>query len=790
MSALFPFRAGLLALAAAAALTAAPALAQSAPQTYDLPAQPLGSTLARIAAMGQFQISLDAELVRGLTAPPVRGRLTARQAAEEALAGSGLELTRSENGNWSVRRLQPVAAGGTTPVVAAAGAAGALPQIEVRGEGVAETALGPVAGYRATRAVTASKTDTPLSETPQAVTVVTRDQFTDQGANTLQEALRYAAGVRADLYGLDSRSDGISIRGADADSYIDGLRQTNDYYTSTARPEPYTLERIEVLRGPAAMLYGQGSTGGVVNMVSKRPQAEFQGEVGVQVGNYGRKQIQADITGPLTADGQWLYRLVAVGRDSDTQVDQVRDNRALLMPTLTWRPDAATSLTLQGLYQNDKTGSTNQFFPWAGTVSANPNGQLPTSRFIGEPDDHYDTQRRSLGYQFEHRFNDRWTLRQNFRYAANKVDYLSRYADFFSLPGGWAEDPVNQRVIGRVGSHSLTKVRIATLDQHLQGKLQTGSVQHTLLAGADLTRYRNETRNGYASDTIDAYAPVYGQGAPVVLGDPVLSHQRQTGIYLQDQMKIDRNWIVVAGLRHDQVTNSLVGSEDEKSSATTKRLGAMYLLANGWSPYVSYSESFTPVAGTNVYGERYKPLRGEQIEGGVKYMPAGGNMQFTAAAYKLREKNHSTVDPTNANNTVQVASTKINGVEFEYKATLARAFDVIANYNYTDIDPQLTQMSRQQGSVWGKWRFSVAGVQGLSVGAGVRYVGSFRDGSAPVTPSAALVDALIAWDQPHWRYALNIANLGDKTYVTSCLSRGDCWYGARRTVIASATYRF
>ena len=665
-----------------------------------------------------------------------------------------------------------------------------LKEIEVRSDATPETATGPVNGYRARRSATATKTDTALSETPQSVTVVTRDQITDQGATSLQEALNYAAGVRSDAYGLDSRTDSALVRGAQPDVYIDGLQQTRDYYTSNARPDIYSLERIEVLRGPSAMLYGQGSTGGVLNLVTKRPQAEFQGEVGVQLGTFGRKQVQTDITGPLTADGQWLYRLLAVGRSADTQVDYVRDDRALLMPSLTWKPDGATSLTLQGMYQKDKSGSTAQFLPWPGMLTANPNGRIPTSRFVGEPGDRYDTERKSLGYLFEHRFNDRWAVRQNFRYAANQVDYFTHYADSFSLPGGFKLDPIGQRVIGRYGDFSSTRVRIATLDQHLQGSLQTGAVRHDLLAGVDLTRYRRDRMSGFAFDSIDAYAPVYGNAPPVAMGPEPRSTQKQAGLYLQDQMKIADRWIVVAGLRHDRANNTLVGAEDEKSQATTKRLGLMYLLDSGWSPYLSYSESFTPVAGTNRAGTRFRPLRGEQIEGGVKYQPADGKTQFTAAVWKIKEKNQLAPDPTNALNQVQAGRTENRGVELEWKAAVTPTLEALAHYNYTDLDAQITQVPRNQAALWGKWRFAVGSVTGLAVGAGVRYMGDFKDGAAPTTPSVALVDALLSWDTPKWRYALNVNNLTDKVYNAVCLSRGDCWYGARRTVVASATYRF
>ncbi|MES2529973.1 MAG: TonB-dependent siderophore receptor, partial [Pseudomonadota bacterium] len=598
-------------------------------RVYGIPAGPLEAALAQFGRESGLMLSFTTDTAAGLRSPGLQGSHTARSGLDALLAGTGVDALPQPNGSYVLRRRAAAPAPD-----ARASSGGTLAEVQVRADGIRETATSPVIGYRAQRAASANKTDTPVSETPQSISVVTRDQITDQGANTLQEALAYAAGVRADIYGLDTRADSATIRGSDATTYIDGLRQTNDYYTSTTRPDAYTLERIEVLRGPSAMLYGQGSTGGVINLVSKRPQEDFQGEVGVQLGNYGRKQFQADLTGPLTADGAWLYRLVAVARDADTQVDHVRDDRMLLMPSITWRPSAATSLTFQGLYQKDKSGSTSQFLPWSGMLTANPNGMIPTSRFIGEPGDHYDSERSTLGYLFEHKFNDQWTVRQNVRYAANKNDYLTHYADSFTVPGGWAADPINQRLIGRYGSYDVTKVRVATADQHLQGKLQTGDVQHTLLAGVDLTRYRKDARSAYGYDTIDAYAPVYGLAAPLELGDNLRSRQRQTGVYLQDQMKLGQNWIVVAGLRHDRVVNSVEGSDDDKSQATTKRLGLMYQLANGWSPYASYSESFSPVAGTNFYGERYKPLEGAQVETGVKYMPADGRTQFTAAIYR------------------------------------------------------------------------------------------------------------------------------------------------------------
>jgi len=667
---------------------------------------------------------------------------------------------------------------------------------EVRVDAGAETATTPVIGYRAKNAVTATKTDTPLAETPQSVTVVTRDQMVDQGAANLQDALTYAAGVRSDAYGIDSRSDGFLIRGSEPTIYLDGLQTySSGWYTATARPDPYTLERLEVLRGPAGMLFGAGNAGGVVNMVSKRPQQEAYREVGVQLGSFGRKQIQADLTGPLTASGDWSYRLVALQRKADTQVDYVPDDRSLIMPSLTWRPNAATSLTLQALWQKDKTGSTAQFFPWQGTILPNINGPLPSSRFIGEPGDGYDTERKTFGWLFEHKFDDRWTFRQNFRASRTFNDSHYHYADSFSVPGGWSLDPVGQRMLGRYNDKSLAWTSMSGIDNHVEGHFDTGAVRHTLLVGAEYSRQRQDKTEGSVYSAIDAYAPVYGIGyVPVTeLARKPRTTQRNAGIYVQDQMKWN-NWIFVAGLRHDRSTAGTAGSASETTSATSRRLGVMYTLPSGWSPYLSYTESFTPQAGTDVDGKLFKPLRGEQVEAGVKYQPQGSPTSFTASVYSLKEKNRTVFDRTNPDYGRQVDATKNKGVELELKTTLARDFDLIANYTYIDVDHKLTDTPRNQVSVWGKYRFSIAGVPGFSAGAGVRYMSGFRDvdgaSAGPYVSSVALLDLMLAYESAKWRYALNINNATDKTYFSTCLARGDCWYGARRNIVASATYRF
>ncbi|WP_394538262.1 TonB-dependent siderophore receptor [Lysobacter enzymogenes] len=646
-------------------------------------------------------------------------------------------------------------------------------------------------GYKAATAATATKTETPIGETPQAITVITRERMTDQGATTVQDALNYAAGVRSEAYGLDSRGDWTLIRGSSPDEYLDGLRSSFNYYTSSARTDPYMLERIEVLRGPASMLFGQGSTAGVVNLVSKRPQAQTRRVVGVQLGSFERRQANADFTGALTDDGTWLYRLVGVYRDSQTQVDHVDDNRRLFAPSLTWKPSENTSLTLQLRWQQDRTGSTSQFFGWSGLLAPNPNGRVPASRYIGNPGDHYDTDRTTAGWLFEHRFNENWTVRQSFRAARNKVDYVSVYGSPYQNPTDPFGDP-QQRLLPREGWFAKTNVRMQNIDQHVEGLFKTGAVDHQLVAGLDAVRFKQDEAQMFDTvPPIDIFNPVYVPYTRPPMPTPVRTSQRQVGAYLQDQMKLGEHWIVVAGLRHDRVSNGLEGAADEKSSATTKRLGVMFHDWAGWSPYVSYSESFTPLAGTNALtGARYRPKQGEQVEAGVKFEPAGRDLSFTAATYELREENRLVADPSNPNVNIQAGKTKVSGLELEVTGKVTSSFDVTAHYNYLDNDKQLEATPRHQAAVWGKQRFSLGGRDGFAAGLGLRYMSAFDSPPAPTTPAVTLADAMVSYDTGAWRWALNVNNLTDKRYFSICMGRGDCWFGARRNIGLSATFTF
>ncbi|MEM8930737.1 MAG: TonB-dependent siderophore receptor [Acidobacteriota bacterium] len=660
------------------------------------------------------------------------------------------------------------------------------------------TVVAPEPGYVAEQGSSAGKSAMPLLETPRSVSVVTRTRLDDLQSTGLQDALNYSAGVRSDAYGLDSRTDAFFVRGANPDQYLDGMRQHFNFYTSTTRTDPFLLERVEVLRGPSSMLYGQGTTAGLVNLISKRPQSVARHAVDLQLGSFERRQARADLTGPLDDRGRWLYRVVAVAREAETQVDHVPDDRALLAPSLTWSPNADTSLTLQLSWQSDRSGSTTQFFPWQGTVLPNPNGQIPVETFIGDPEnDRYDSERLTFGWLLEHQIDDRWTLRHNLRWADNEVDYRALYADSFIRPGNSFLDPA-QRILGRFAFHSKTDVRMVTADQHLEGTFQSGKTEHHVLIGVDALRFRETGASivdfpdyiGGGVPSIDVYAPVHAPyTAPDLARDP-RSTQEQVGLYLQDQIKLGPHWIVLAGLRHDWTTDSLEGAADEDTEATTGRIGLLYAAANGVSPYVSYSESFTPVAGTNIENQRFSPLRGEQVEVGIKVQPPGRALYLTAALYELKESNRLISDPSNPLNQIQAGDTESSGFEVEVSGRVSESIELTAHYNYLDQDAQLDRLPEHQAGLWGRHDFAIGALGRLSVGVGARYFSGFGVDGAPAVPELVLFDARIGWQLEGWHVALNVQNLEDETYVTTCLPRGDCFYGGRRLALLTAGSRF
>jgi iron complex outermembrane receptor protein len=696
--------------------------------------------------------------------------------------------------------LRPVMLG--LPLLMAAVVAQAQEALELEAQQITaprevERGDGPVEGYVAKRSVSATKTDTPIIETPQSISVITADRIRDQGSLTIQDSLRYVSGMRGEAYGFDSRGDFSLVRGVSPTIFLDGLQQSVGSYTNT-RTDPFTLERVEVIKGPSSMLYGQSSVGGLLNLVSKRPQAERRNELQLQYGSFDRKQIAFDSTGPLDDDGTLLYRVVAIGRDSQTQVDHTQDNRLVFMPSLTWRPNEQFEWTLMANVQKDDGGTTSGFLPHRGTVLSAPYGEIGSERFVSEPGfDEYDTEQKALTSQMSWRVDDTWTLRQNLRWQKSKVSYQTMY--------GWP--PVlgaDDRTVNRVWSVSKPEVTIWTADHQAESRFDTGALQHTLLMGVDYRHAVTDSRSARGVATpLDLYDPVYGTFDPsgITLSDVPQQRAVQKGLYVQDQVRLDR-WLMTLGLRKDWAETRVEDGNRQKDDAVTGRVGLTYLFDNGVAPYISYSESFTPIIGLNTITQQsYKPLEGEQWELGIKYQPVGSNTLLTAAVFDLREKNRQMPDPANPLSTIQAGEARVKGLELEGLVEVDPNWDLIATYSYLDSEvakgppaqqgKRIASVPEHMASLWSQHRFSIAGISGFSAGAGVRYVGASWDGTDSLkTPSTTLFDAMLGYAYQDWSFTLTATNLEDETYYTTCLSRGDCFTGNRRTVVATASYSF
>lgn len=681
-----------------------------------------------------------------------------------------------------------------------------LPVVTVSGSSGPESPTGPVRGFVAKQSQTATKTDTPIIDTPQSITVITRDRMELQGAQSVAQAAGYTAGVTTAGFANDNRTDTIKIRGTDSTQYLDGLLNAVGFYNNT-RPDPYALERMEILKGPSGMMYGQGAVGGVVNLVSKRPQAEAAREIGVSFGNYNRKQIQADFTGPIDADGKWLYRFVAMARDSDASVDYVKDNRYFIAPSLTYRPTADTEFTLLANFQRDDSGSMIGFFPWRGTLIENPAGQIPQNFFVSEPDfDRYTAQQHALGYQFRHRFNETFQVRQNLRYSHSTVDYRSIYTTGFTgATHGWV--PGSDTLLRRVVSWSQPTLNQLAIDTQGQADFRTGAFGHKLLVGFD---YQNSEATGRTmvpgsgtAAPINVFNPVYGNYTmPNRFNDTPAAKQIQTGVYMQEQLEWNK-WLLMLGLRYDwsRAAQDNTPSASRDDNELTKRFGLMYRSDFGLNPYISYAESFQGQAGFNVDNTAFKPLRGKQWEVGVKYQPLGKNMTLTAALYDMREENRKVAGVVNGQaGTVQVGEARTRGAELEALVSLG-GLDLVAAYTFLNAKviegsaaeqgQRLASIPTNTASLWANYRFALFDVPGFLAGAGVRYNGPSTDGTGNNRVGGFTVfDAVVAYDRGPVRVSLNMNNVFGKQYVYSCISRGDCFFGTQRSIIGNVTYRF
>ncbi|WP_226341137.1 TonB-dependent siderophore receptor [Gemmobacter serpentinus] len=778
---------GRMGLVAMLGATALPALAQEARYSFDIASKPVTRAVNDLGRTAGLSIIILGDSAVSVSANRVSGNLSVDEALSTLLSGTGLAWRYA---NASTVQIYKPARGGTdrdgTGVVT-------LGTVFLDGAGNGATSF--VAGQSGT----ASKTGTPVLEVPQSVSVIGKRQMEAQGARSVTEALRYVPGVNIETYGPDPKGyEWIMLRGFNGQSssaYLDGLRQMASNY-SHFRTDPHQIETVEVLRGPSSTLYGQSDAGGIVGKTSKKPVTETLRNLELSYGSFATAATALDFGGSLTADDVWSYRLVGVARDGNTQFSfgdgtRMKDDRLMLAPSITWAPNADTSLTVSAQTLRDRSGGTAIYF-------------TPTHVLVGDPNfSQSDQKQQTLGYELSHRLDENWVLRQNLRYGRVAFDL-----DMLAMAGADATGIMRQ---ARRFSEEMDSLG---LDTNLQGEFSTGSVAHKLVAGLDVSRSDTDARrwNGDAP-SLNPYAPTYGVSVPVptALAYDYTEKFRQTGLYLQDEIRADKFLFTIGG-RYDWLRITNDNHMTGLSSATdvnnfSGRAGISYITDFGLVPYLSYAESFMPNTGIGSNGLGFAPTKGRQWELGAKYQPANTDAMLTMALFDITKSNVLTPE-LNAGGggtgfNVATGEIRSRGFEIEGKASLGSGWDIAANYTYNDVEitrdnagnqgnrPAL--VAKTQASLWLNYAFTGGAMDGLSIGGGLRHVGGSFGDSANTVPvdGRTVIDLGLGYDlNESTKLAVNVTNLTDKEYSTTCASAMSCYEGDRRQVTAKLALRF
>ncbi|GAB7203121.1 TonB-dependent siderophore receptor [Dickeya oryzae] len=680
----------------------------------------------------------------------------------------------------------------------------------------AESVTAPLKGIVAKESASGTKTSTPLIKTPQSVTVVTRDQMDAQAVSSVSDALNYSSGVVSNYRGSSNRNDEVIARGFRyAPKFLDGLSYgLSGQGAALGKIDPWLLERVELVHGPASVLYGQVNPGGLISMTSKRPTAEDIHKVEFSAGNQHLGEAAFDFGGALNDDKTLLYRLNGIASTRDEFVKDYKEKRVAIAPAITWLPNSDTSFTLLTSYQNDPQAGYRNFLPKIGTVTEASAGYIPRDLNVSDPN--YNRSKREqigIGYILDHSFNDNVSFQQNFRYSQLRERY--KY-----LVYTWSNPEISDTSLSRRQVREELNADEIGLDNQIKVKLETGDVQHTVLSGVDYKwqdRDYNYWRNSGSGYNFDWANPSYG-GSYLVSDSQLSLNQSykkkldQVGVYLQDQMEWNQ-WNLLLSGRHDW---SQIRTQDHTTSTSTQqddskftgRTGLLYAFDNGISPYVSYSTSFEPNLDSGAPGTpAFKPTTGEQSEVGIKFQPKGSNTLLTLSLFDITQKNITSYNSVTQYNE-QIGKVKSKGAEAEVHTQLTPEISLMAAYTYTDavtkdsytasqVNKTPSAIPRHSASTWGSYSFQNGPLRGVTLGTGVRYVGSSYGDNAESfkVPAYTLYDAMARYELGSLSsqlkgttVQLNVNNLTDKRYVASCGGDTACFYGSGRTVVATVSY--
>ncbi|WP_238393216.1 TonB-dependent siderophore receptor [Myxacorys almedinensis] len=649
-------------------------------------------------------------------------------------------------------------------------------------------------GYRVPNATTATKTDTPLRDIPASIQVIPRRILEDQKTTRVQEALENVSGVRKrDNFG-GSNAGGYNIRGFDqAGNFRNGFSD-NDSYSSV---DTANIDRIEVLKGPASVLFGQAEPGGIVNIVTKQPLSTPYYSAEFNVGNYAFYRPSFDISGPLTDDGSVLYRLNVAYQNSESFRDFNFTERVFVAPVITWNISDRTSLTFDLEYLN------NDYLYDRGLPSIGDRpAPIPISRFIGLPESVYNDSNLRVGYRLEHEFSQDWQLRNAFSFVSGRLTGDSASGGRALVDNQFAPIFIDRQEFTR---------KIYTLQTELVGKFKTGSIVHQPLIGVELRRNTWEYTGFGAADSIllDIFNPNYDVDLPAISDEAYFYTTRRDtlGIYLQDQITFADNLKVLVGGRFDtfQRKQTELGETtgEESLSAFNPRVGIVYQPIQPISLYASYTQSFQPdrFFGRSATNEPFKPTRGTQYEVGIK-ADISEKLSATLAAYQITKTNVVTADPNDPDLSVQVGEQRSRGIELDIGGEILPGLNIIASYTYTDaitskdnrvvVGNRINNVPEHAASLWTTYELQSGDLKGLGFGLGLYYVGDrYADlENTSIMPSYFRTDFAIYYKRDNWRLGLNIRNLFNETYYETSQSRNIIYPGAPFTVIGSFSIQF
>ena len=678
-------------------------------------------------------------------------------------------------------------------------------------QGVSEEPTAPVKGIVATKTLSATKTSADIVKTPQSVSVITRDQMAQLDVTSVSQALRYSAGVFTEYRGSSNRNDEVFVRGFSyVPKFLDGLSFGATASSQTGSVDPWLLERVELVRGPASVLFGQVNPGGLISMTSKRPTSEPIHNVQFRTGNHDLAEGAFDFGGPLSDDGRVLYRVNGIARTQHNQVEDYKETRMAIAPAITWYPNDQTRFTLLTSYQKDPDAGYRNFLPAYGTVTSANGRYIPRDFNVSDPDYNQSWREQTMiGYELEHQFADNLTFRQNARYATIKQKY--RYLVY-------ANSAADSTVLTRRAQHEERTTNEFGIDNQLESLFATGDVNHTLLGGLDYKTSKDKQlleRGMGAQYNLDWTNPVYGINVDESTFSTATDEQQnldQMGLYLQDQMSWN-NWEWLVSGRYDWTEVRTIdfdgGTQTQQNdNKFTWRTGLLYAFDFGLSPYISYSTSFEPSLQTNRAPgvAPFKPTTGKQTEIGLKYQPVDSTL-MTLALYDLTQSNVATYNSAEGwfENAGEVRS---KGVEAEIHSTLMDSINLIGSYTYTDAETQSTTVAGTEGktparipthmaSAFASYTVPGGALKSLTAGVGMRYIGtSYGDAKNTFkVGSVDLYDAMVSYQLGELSSRLkgasvqfNVNNVADTKYVASCASDTACFYGIGRTMTATVNY--